>query len=600
MLTRFMRVLMLSATVLTVGSALVAGSAPRAFAAQQSTVRMTADNLLGRQAVAVSVIAKTYTALPQQARGKSMPFVKSLIDLSTAYRDVATASKARDNKKMGAALPKVATSLAKLNSAYQMSGLRDPKIKSSIKSLDGLWKNYLKVVNVGKPPHSAAKAHAASRKVNALRRAMLRPAGHHKADRREAARRAQLASLLRQAQMASRQADRLWYANMLMAEAYGYYAGLYEYYSAYDPAYARDYGESWESISRETEYFYSESVSSYEEYSWSSYEQTIEVEQSYDFGMTETEISSVETEFETSGSAISQETVDLYEHSDEHAALEGIETRVDDDESLSSDTGAGNDENLSGDEDTSDDSSGDDIGLSGDEDTGEDQGVSGDDGSGENACDGDSSSVECASSDEQGSQDDVSGDDGSGDDEGLSGDEDTGDDEGVSDDASSGENACDGDSSSEECASSDEQGSSDDVSGDDGSGDDEGLSGDEDAGDDESMTGDDSSGDDQSASDGEGSGDDEATSGDDGSGGNACDGENASEECASSDEQGSSDDVSGDESGGSEDYSGGDDSSGGEDYSGGEDSGGGEDYSGGDDSGGGEDYSGGDDSGGEE
>ena len=124
MLTRFMRVLMLSAAVLTVGSALVAGSTPPAMAAQQSTVRMTADNLLSRQAVAVTVIAKTYTSLPQQARGKSMPFVKSLIDLSNAYRDVAAARKVRDSRKMGAALPKVATSLAKLNSAYQMSGMR--------------------------------------------------------------------------------------------------------------------------------------------------------------------------------------------------------------------------------------------------------------------------------------------------------------------------------------------------------------------------------------------------------------------------------------------------------------------------------------------
>ena len=324
---------MLSAAVLAGGPLVVSGDTRAFAAAQNAPVKLTAAQMLGRQQVAVAVIAKSYTALPKEARGRSAPFLKGLIDVANAYRDLAAATRARDNRKTGAALPKVATSLAKLNSAYQLSGIRDPKIASSLKSLNGLWKTYLKAVNVGAPRWSQKQATASARKINHMRRELLGRNASQKGDRRAAAQRAHLLALLREADAATRQADQLWYASMLMAEIYGYYAGVYEFYSAYEPAYAADYRESWQSISIETRYFYRESVSYYEEYTWSSYEETIEVSESYEFGLTEAEFTAVETEVETSGVSVG-EVENLYQSSEERRTLDGVETQIDVEEAI--------------------------------------------------------------------------------------------------------------------------------------------------------------------------------------------------------------------------------------------------------------------------
>ena len=451
MLGRLIRILMLSAAALTLTPPLSAVAKPAAVAAQRSTQRLTASDLLARQAVAVAVIADAYTALPQQQRGRSMPFLKGLLDLANAYRDVATASKAHDNRKMGAALPKVATSLAKLNSAFQMSGVRDPKIKNSLKSLDGLWKIYLKVVDVGKPPRAAAKAKASARKISELRKALMRQTADRKLDARERARRAQLLALVRQAEAASRELDQLWYANMLMAEAYGYYAGLYEYYTAYDSDYAEYYRDGWDEFSSETRYFYSESISYYEEYSWSSYEQTVEVRESYDFGMSEQEMSSAMIEVESADSFISDEAVELYQDSDEREALDTIETRIADDEVVNPEEDAPEDQ-VAPDKDGSDNED-----ISGDDDGSDDQDLSGDDGG---------SDDEDLSGDDGGSDDkDLSGDDGGSDDEDLSGDDSGGGEDYSGDDSGGGEDYSGDDSGGGEDYSSDDSGGGEDYSG---------------------------------------------------------------------------------------------------------------------------------------
>ena len=331
MIARLVKVLMLSAAVLAGGPLAVTEGARAFAAAQNAPVKLTAAQMLGRQQVAVTIIAKSYTTLPKEARGRSAPFLKGLIDVANAYREVAAASRARDNRKMGAALPKVATSLAKLNSAYQLSGIRDPKIAGSLKSLNGLWKTYLKVVNVGAPRSSQKQATASARKISHMRRELMGRSASQKGDRRAAAQRAHLLALLREADAASRQADQLWYASMLMAEIYGYYAGAYEYYSAYEPAYAVDYRESWQTISTETQYFYRESVTYYEEYTWTSYEQTVEVSESYEFGLSETEFTAAETAVETSGASVS-EVEGLYQSSEERQTLDSVETQIDTEE----------------------------------------------------------------------------------------------------------------------------------------------------------------------------------------------------------------------------------------------------------------------------
>lgn len=340
MIARFMRVLMLSTAVLTGGQFMAAGGGQANAAAQTSPVRLTAQQMLDRQGVALTVITRSYTALPKDARGRSAPFLKGLIDLANAYRDVGNASKARDSRKMGAALPKVATSLAKLNSAYQLSGIRDPNIAASLKSLNSLWKSYLKVVDVRVSQKSAKQIEVSSRKINQMRSELMRRSTDQRSDRRVAAQRAHILALLKEADAASRQADQLWYAAMLMAEVYGYYAGTYEYYSTYEPIYLTEYRDSWQIISTETRYFYTESVSYYEEYSWSSYEETIEVSESYDFGLTEQELTAVETEVETSGIAVSQEAESLYQASDERQTLDSVETEITTEEAATQDTPA--------------------------------------------------------------------------------------------------------------------------------------------------------------------------------------------------------------------------------------------------------------------
>lgn len=555
MIARLLRVLMLSAAVVA-GTPLAATYGTQAIAAAKTAAtKLSAAQMLERQGIAVTVIAKSYTALPQEARGKSTPFLKGLIDVANAYRDVAAASKARDNRKMGAALPRVATSLAKLNSAYQLSGIRDPKITNSLNSLNGLWKTYIKVVDVGAPHRSGKPAAMNTRKINHVRRELMRRGTSQKGDRRAAAQRAHLLALIKQADAASRQADQLWYASILMAEVYGYYAGTYEYYVAYEPAYAVEYRTTWQSISSETEYFYSESVSYYEEYSWSSYEETIEVSESYEFGLTEEEFTAAETEIETSGFSIGEEAESLYESSAERQALDSVETEVDVEEGevtetsepeATDDQSAGSDETPQAPDDAEEQKDGDGQGV--------DDALPDDD-----ACAGENPPAECAatSTEDSGAEDEALPDQQS-------------EDEAASDEAaseeSSQEEALPDEQSEEESASdeatsdqpSEEEALPDEQSQEDASPDDDGM--------------DDST--DQSGEEGD-----------------ACAGDNPPAECFASDEGASADEGGNEESyeePAQDDAAAEEDSGGGEDFSG--DDSGGEDYSGGDDSGGDESY----------
>ena len=85
MIARLVRVLMLSAAVLAGGPLVVSGDTRAFAAAQNAPFKLTAAQMLGRQQVAVAVIAKSYTALPKEARGRSAPFLKGLIDVANAH-----------------------------------------------------------------------------------------------------------------------------------------------------------------------------------------------------------------------------------------------------------------------------------------------------------------------------------------------------------------------------------------------------------------------------------------------------------------------------------------------------------------------------------
>jgi hypothetical protein len=339
MLSRLVKVLMLSAAI-AVGAPIATFDAGAASAATQNApVKLTAAQMLNRQRLAVSVMSKTYAALPKQARGKSTPFLKGLIDLANAYKEVDAASKARNSRKMGAALPKVATAIAKLNSAYQLSGIANPQLSASMKSLNLLWKDYLKVVKVTAPKKTSSKQMmVSSRKIDKMRHELMKRNISHKGDRRAAAQRAHMLALLKQADEANRRADEAWYASILMAEILGYYAGSYEYYTVYEPSYAVDYRQSWNVISVETSYFYSESVTYYEEYHWTSYEQTVDVSESYDFGLSQTEVTTVETQIEQTNVTVDQEAVTLYEAAEDRKALDTVETDIQVEESAADQT----------------------------------------------------------------------------------------------------------------------------------------------------------------------------------------------------------------------------------------------------------------------
>lgn len=516
MLARFAKILVLSTAVMAGGPITVSYAGQAAAVVQSGPLKLSAAQMLDRQGVAVAVIAKSYTTLPKEARGRSAPFLKGLIDVANAYRDAGLASKAHDNRKMGAALPKVATALAKLNSAYQLSGIRDPKIADSLKSLNVLWRSYLKVVTVNAPRKSDKQAAISARKISHMRHELMRRSASQKGDRRAAAQRAHLLLLLQQADAASRQADQLWYASMLMAEVYGYYAGAYEYYSAYEPAYAVDYRESWQSVSSETEYFYSESVSYYEEYSWSSYEQTVEVSESYEFGLTEQEFTAAQTEVETSGVSVGAEVESLYQSSEERQTLDSVETKIDAEESAATQAP----EPDAATPDTGDDQPADaneapqtGDGAADQQDDGS-QGVSEAPAS-DDACAGDNPPQDCfaTSSDEGAAQDEANPDE-------QPQDEATPDDNGGSNEnagqSDESGDACAGDNPPADCASNDEGAVSD-----------EGATGDEDTSGDEGASSEDAGGDqnyeepaqDDSAVEEESGGGDDSSGGDDSGGG---------------------------------------------------------------------------------
>jgi hypothetical protein len=339
------RVLLLQVALAAAGFAYVAAPAVPAMAAALQT---SAGKLLEQQAVAVLSVAKTYAALPKDTRAKSATFAKALSDTIDAYQALDAAAKKKDGKALGKALPATATALAKLNSAQDLTGIEDPKIDKDLKALNGLFRQYAEVISAKKSGASDKAKSENSKRIQALTTKVTEMSTRHGKDSRYAASDARLLALLAEANKANEDAAALWLVDLLVAEVFGYSSGTYEYVVAYDPTYAADYKTYWTYASQESSYFYTESYSYYEEYSWESYEESVTVEESYELSVSSEEYSEYSSEIETD-SEIETSVDASYEESGVSEEIDQVDT-----EATSEEDSATTDEAVSSEDDGGD------------------------------------------------------------------------------------------------------------------------------------------------------------------------------------------------------------------------------------------------------
>jgi hypothetical protein len=423
---------------------LPAGPALAAAQVEFQAKKLNAEQMLEKQGQAVSYILKNIKALPNDKRGKSAPFLKALAATAKNIETVRSAAKAKDNKKLASSLPELASAIAQVNATHALSGIKDKKIDLGVKTLDKVWKDYLKQVKGGSAANAQQIATKNGRRISDMKQRLDKMASNKKMTKRQKTELQRLQKLLAKAQSANKSKDQQWYTVMLLADFDGYYTGYYYWYAAYEPQYYDFYKDSWEYFSTNSSYFYSESSSYYESYSWSSYEESVEVSESYDFEYTSEEYQSFESEYESTEETLDTAAEEEYSATDEDKAIEAadeydspenVEDAADDpdpeadaasemnddaadavDDNSNDDAAAeDNSENQDVDNaDTPDDAAADDNS----DDNGQDDNATADDASDDTSADDASDTADDSAADDSAGDDDSSADDSGGDDGG--------------------------------------------------------------------------------------------------------------------------------------------------------------------------------------
>lgn len=440
---------LLAAVFFAAGVGITTTLPTRAFAANDKVEfqakKLTAPQMLAKQQQAVAYILKSYKAIDKAKRGKSAPFLKALASTAKQIETVKKAAEAKDAKTFANALPVLAQSIATLNQTFKLSGLKDKKVSTGVKTLNKMWDLYIKRVMGGKAKDPGAMAKNNGRRIREMEQRLDKMAAN-KMTAKQKKELDRLRKLLAKAKANNKRPSQQWYTAYIIADFAGYYAGYYYWYAAYDPTYVAFYQDSWEYFSHEVTYSYEESYSYYESYSFESYESTsVETSESYDFDYSAEEYTSFESEYEQTEDSIDQTAEEEYQATDEDDEIETADDYDDPNETV--------------------DDAGDDPDETADADSGLDEEPAADDNP-----DNDDDFLDEASNDDGG--DDAADDDGGADeaaDDGNDGADDAamddGNDDGGADDGADDAGADDGGS---------DDGGADDGGGDDGGGDDGG------------------------------------------------------------------------------------------------------------------------------
>ena len=264
----------------------VGNVAPQQVASRQAS----AASLLDDMKETLAFVSVRASKLPPATRKRAAPYFKALIETTRALDAMKAATKSRNSARLSKAISTFSVAIGKLNTAYGLSGLRDARIKSGMASFNKAAPLYLQQVGKSRKASSPETRKANYRRATALSnrvRVMETRQGITAAEQRRL--RALQASIDR-ALVYYASPDFYWYGDYIVADCWGQYQGYYEYYTVYEPSVSIYYYEEigyWNTVYSSVEVNY---VQTYEDYSWSRYEESISISVEMSITLTDTEV----------------------------------------------------------------------------------------------------------------------------------------------------------------------------------------------------------------------------------------------------------------------------------------------------------------------
>lgn len=259
--------------------------------------KLTASQLIMKMEQALVYISQRLKTRPAKERVRSAPLVKSLVETSQQLRAIKKAVAKKNNKALARALPAMSSSVARLENAYRLSGIKGKDVALGVTSLKSLWRDYLTRTQGNKTGASKTKAVANARRIAAMRRQIAALTAKRHKDARDRYEFAEMQRRLDLAEAANRSLTNQWLATILLAEALGIYTGYYDYVVVYHPADVVFYRDSYTYFSAEVYHSYDDYDGYYSGYTWSSYDQPVLVRDRYDFGMNRREYTRFESSY---------------------------------------------------------------------------------------------------------------------------------------------------------------------------------------------------------------------------------------------------------------------------------------------------------------
>ncbi len=247
--------------------------------ASRAPAAMTGDQLLQNTRKALSVVAVTTGKLSRAERARAAPFVRAQGDADRALRNLRGATRSRDERALTRALREATQANGRLNSTYRRSNIGDRRVREGMRALNASWDQTVRRFGAaGRGNPELARSNA--RRISAVRSRLEAQRVARSRDAQAVAELALMVAMLDRALLLNRDPRNQWYALVALDDVYGYYAGYYDYVVVYEPRYVeffRDDFRYWRGVN---ERVYDSYDYYYQDWSYTSYEQTTIIDQS--------------------------------------------------------------------------------------------------------------------------------------------------------------------------------------------------------------------------------------------------------------------------------------------------------------------------------
>ncbi|MFO0041641.1 MAG: hypothetical protein ACK55W_06835, partial [Pseudomonadota bacterium] len=228
---------------------------------------------------ALSVVAVTTGKLSRAERARAAPFVRAQGDADRALRNLRGATRSRDERALTRALREATQANGRLNSTYRRSNIGDRRVREGMRALNASWDQTVRRFGAaGRGNPELARSNA--RRISAVRSRLEAQRVARSRDAQAVAELALMVAMLDRALLLNRDPRHQWYALVALDDVYGYYAGYYDYVVVYEPRYVeyfRDDFRYWRGVN---ERVYDSYDYYYQDWSYTSYEQTTIINQS--------------------------------------------------------------------------------------------------------------------------------------------------------------------------------------------------------------------------------------------------------------------------------------------------------------------------------